>query len=86
MSPKKFGGIFITITAILLILCFVVSGVMSYWSTVMDAVFGSGKINVTPASGTENWNTDYYRLNAAGMTKEETAEKGKELARPSIIL
>ena len=81
MSPKKFGGIFITITALLLILCFVVSGVMSYWSTVMDAVFGSGKISVTPATGTENWNTDYYRLNAAGMTKEETAEKGKELAR-----
>ena len=81
MSPKKFGGIFITVTAILLILCFVVSGVMSYWSTVMDAVFGSGKISVTPATGTENWNTDYYRLNAAGMTKEETAERGKELAR-----
>ena len=54
MSPKKFGGIFITVTAILLILCFVVSGVMSYWSTVMDAVFGSGKISVTPATGTEN--------------------------------
>ena len=68
MSPKKFGGIFITITAILLILCFVVSGVMSYWSTVMDAVFGSGKISVTPAIGTENWNTDYYRLNALGWS------------------
>ena len=81
MSPKKFGRIFITLTAILLILAIVASCVMSYWSTVMDAVFGSAVIHVTPASGTESWDTDYYGLKAPGMTKEETAAAGKELAR-----
>ena len=81
MNPKKFGSIFIPITSVLLIVSIVLTGVMNYWSTVMDAVFGSAEIHVTPAVGTENWDTDYYGLNGPGMTKEETAEKGKELAR-----
>ena len=81
MSPKKFGKIFIPITAVLLILCLVVTGVMNYWSTVMDAVFGSAQINITPAAGSENWNTDYYKLLSSGMTRESVAEAGKLLAR-----
>ena len=81
MSPKKFGRIFIPITAVLLILCLVVTGVMNYWSTVMDAVFGAAQINITPASGSEKWDTDYYRLLSSGMTKESVAAAGKLLAR-----
>ncbi len=81
MSPKKFGSIAITATALLLVLAIVASCVMSYWSTVMDAVFGSAAISITPATGTESWDTDYYGLNGVGMTKEETAAAGKELAR-----
>ena len=81
MSPKKFGSITITITALLLVLVLVATGVMNYWSTVMDAVFGSATISITPATGTENWDTDYYGLNGEGMTKEATAAAGKELAR-----
>ena len=81
MSPKKFGKIFIPIAAVLLILCFVITGIMNYWSTVMDAVFGSAEINITPAAGSENWNTDYYELLSSGMTKESVAAAGKLLAR-----
>lgn len=81
MGPKKFGKIFIPITAVLLILCLVVTGVMNYWSTVMDAVFGSAQINITAAAGSENWNTDYYKLLSSGMTRESVAEAGKLLAR-----
>ena len=81
MSPKKFGGIFIPLCSILLVLSLVATGVMQYWSTVMDAVFGSAQISITPATGTENWDTDYYKLNAAGMTKEQTALDGQEVAR-----
>ena len=58
MSPKKFGSIFISITALLLVFALVATGVMNYWSTVMDAVFGSKQITVTPATGTENWDTE----------------------------
>ena len=81
MSPKKFGGIFIPLCSILLVLSLVTTGVMQYWSTVMDAVFGSAQISITPATGTENWDTDYYKLKAAGMTKEQTALDGQALAR-----
>lgn len=81
MSAKKFGSIFIPITAVLLVLSLVVTGVMQYWSTVMDAVFGSATISITPAAGTENWNTDYYGLLGANMTKEQTALDGQALAR-----
>jgi len=81
MSAKKFGRIFIPVTAVLLVLSLVVSGVMQYWSTVMDTVFGAAPISITPASGTENWNTDYYGLAADGMTKEQTALDGQALAR-----
>lgn len=81
MSPKKFGSIFITISAVLLIFTIVAACVMNYWSTVMNTVFGSPEISITAAVGTENWDTDYYGLKKEGMTKEATAEKGKELAR-----
>ena len=60
MNPRKFGMIFIPICSVLLILSLVVTGVMQYWSTVMDAVFGSTQIVITPAAGAENWDTDYY--------------------------
>lgn len=81
MAPKKFGGIFISICSVLLVLSLVVTGVMQYWSTVMDAVFGSAQISVTPAAGTEDWDTDYYDLTADGMTQEQTALDGQEVAR-----
>ena len=81
MSAKRFGRIFIPATAVLLVLSLVVGGVMQYWSTVMDAVFGAASISITPASGTESWNTDYYGLTANGMTKEQTALDGQALAR-----
>ena len=81
MNPRKFGMIFIPVCSVLLILSLVVTGVMQYWSTVMDAVFGSAQIVITPAAGAENWDTDYYNLRADGMTKEQTAADGKELAR-----
>lgn len=81
MSGKKFGAIFIPITAILLIFSLVVNGVMQYWSTVMDAVFGSAKVITTAAEGTENWDSDYYGLDEEGMTQEQTAIDAKKVAR-----
>ena len=48
MSPRKFGGIAISVTAVLLVLALVATGVMNYWSTVMDAVFGSPTIGSHP--------------------------------------
>ena len=81
MSSRKFMAIFIPITAVLLVTSIVITCVMEYWSTVMDAVFGEASISIEAAPGTENWNTDYYGLNAEGMTPEETAAQGAELAR-----
>lgn len=81
MSSRKFMAIFIPITAVLLVTSIVVTCVMQYWSTVMDAVFGEAEISITAAEGTENWDTDYYGLNEEGMTPEATAEQGAELAR-----
>ena len=81
MSSKKFMAIFIPITAVLLVTAIVITGVMQYWSTVMDAVFGEAQMSVTSAEGTENWDTDYYGLNEDGMTPEDTAAQGAELAR-----
>lgn len=81
MSSKKFMAIFIPITAVLLVTAIVITCVMQYWSTVMDAVFGEAKISITSAEGTENWDTDYYGLNEDGMTPEDTAAQGAELAR-----
>lgn len=81
MSPRKFGSIFISITAVLLVAAIVVTCVMNYWSTVMDAVFGSAKINIQAAKGTESWDTDYYKLTTGGYTRESVAEAGKLLAR-----
>lgn len=81
MSSKKFMAIFIPITAVLLVTAIVITCVMQYWSTVMDAVFGEAQRSVTSAEGTENWDTDYYGLNEDGMTPEDTAAQGAELAR-----
>ena len=81
MGPKKFGFIFIPVSAVLLGAAIAASSVMDYWSTVMNAVFGAPEIKITAAVGTENWDTDYYGLNGEGMTKEATASEGKELAR-----
>ena len=81
MSSRRFMAIFIPITAVLLVSSIVITCVMEYWSTVMDAVFGEASISIQAADGTENWNTDYYGLTAEGMTPEEQAAEGKELAR-----
>lgn len=81
MTGKRFGRIFIPLTAILLVVALVLSYVMQYWSTVMDAVFGGSSIVTKAAEGAENWNSDYYGLKGEGMTKELTAEEGKALAR-----
>ena len=81
MSSRRFMAIFIPITAVLLVSSIVITCVMEYWSTVMDAVFGEASVSIQPADGTENWNTDYYGLTAEGMTPEEKAAEGGELAR-----
>ena len=81
MSSRKFMAIFLPVTAVLLITSIVITCVMEYWSTVMDAFFGEAKISIEAAPGTENWNTDYYGLNAEGMTPEQKAAEGAELAR-----
>ena len=81
MSSRKFMAIFLPITAVLLASSIVITCVMEYWSTVMDAVFGEATVSTKAAPGTENWDTDYYNLNAEGMTPEETAAQGAELAR-----
>lgn len=81
MSSRKFMAIFLPVTAVLLVTSIVITCVMEYWSTVMDAVFGEASISINAAPGTENWNTDYYNLHADGMTPEDTAAQGAELAR-----
>ncbi len=81
MKSKKFAKIFVPVTGVVLGTSIAASAVMQYWSTVMDAVFGEAQLHITAAEGTESWNTDYYGLNAEGMTKEETAAKGAEIAR-----
>ena len=81
MSARKFRAIFLPVTAVLLATAIAVTCVMEYWSTVMDAVFGSAQVSTIPAEGTEDWDTDYYGLNAEGMTQEQTAIDGQEVAR-----
>ena len=81
MSSRRFMAIFIPITAVLLVSSIVITCVMEYWSTVMDAVFGEASISIKAADGTDTWNTDYYGLTAEGMTPEEKAAEGAELAR-----
>ncbi len=81
MSNRAFIAIFMSVTSVLLAACIVVSVLMEYWSTVMDAALGGSQVITSPAVGTENWNTDYYGLNAPGMTKEETAKAGADLAQ-----
>lgn len=81
MSARKFRAIFLPVTAVLLATAIAVTCVMEYWSTVMDAVFGSAQVSTIPAEGTEDWDTDYYDLNAEGMTQEQTAIDGQEVAR-----
>lgn len=81
MSSRRFMAVFLPITAVLLATSIVITCVMEYWSTVMDAVFGDAKISISAAPGTEDWNTDYYRVSAQGLTQENTAQQGAELAR-----
>lgn len=81
MSSRRFMAIFLPITAVLLATSIVITCVMEYWSTVMDAVFGEATISIQPAAGTEDWNSDYYHLQADGMNPEDTAAEGAELAR-----
>lgn len=81
MGSRKFMAVFIPITAVLLVTSIVITCVMQYWSTVMDAVFGEAQMSITSAEDTESWDTDYYGLNEEGMTAEETAAQGAELAR-----
>ena len=81
MSSRRFMAIFLPVTAVLLATSIVITCVMEYWSTVMDAVFGEADISIAAAPGTEDWNPDYYSVKAQGLTPENTAAQGAELAR-----
>lgn len=48
MSARKFRAIFLPATAVLLATAIAVTCVMEYWSTVMDAVFGSAQVSTIP--------------------------------------
>ena len=80
-NNRRYITVSMSIASLLLIFSIVVTGVMQYWSTVMDAVFGTGHVIVESKEGTENWETDYYGIKQAGMTKEDTAQAGAEVAR-----
>lgn len=60
MSNRVFRAILIPIMVVLFALVLGVTIAMNSFAKVMNFWFGPGKTTVTPAEGTEDWNTDYY--------------------------
>ncbi|WP_082092239.1 glycoside hydrolase family 3 C-terminal domain-containing protein [Demequina pelophila] len=61
MSNKKYLSIWIPITAFLTILVVGGNMALSVWGGWVNTVLGDGTYEITPAEGTEDWDTDYNK-------------------------
>ncbi len=64
-----------------------VTSVMNYYASTMDMFFGKGEEVLTPLSGTEDWNTNYYGpvpSSDDAVTNSETV--AKEISDEGIVL
>ncbi len=85
MRQSVFMAIWIPVLAVLCAFMITVTVLMNMYAKVMDFQFGAGKMTVTKAEGTEDWDTDYYTneygtheklLKAAEELTEEIAGEG----------
>ncbi|MCI9032279.1 MAG: hypothetical protein HFK09_07185 [Clostridia bacterium] len=85
MRQSIFMAIWLPVVAVVCAAMITVTVLMNMYSKVMDFVFGAGKMVITKAEGTEDWDTDYYTsgydtreklLAAAEALTEEIAGEG----------
>lgn len=78
MSNRVFRAIMIPIIVVLFALILGVTIAMHSFSKVMNFWFGAGETVITPAEGTEDWNTDYYGKNSG--SKEKASENAAKVS------
>lgn len=75
MRNKKFIAIWTPILSVLLIIMLLINVAAISASAALDGYLGKGERHVEMAEGTEDWNTDYYSINATNSTEaRENAE------------
>lgn len=76
MSNKKFKAIWISIMSVVLVLTLVVNILMNIFSGYVDLYLGKGDIVITKTEGTEDWDSEYNKMDYASA--EEVAAKAND--------
>lgn len=76
MSNKKFKAIWISIMSVVLVLTLVVNILMNIFSGYVDLYIGKGDIVITKTEGTEDWDSEYNKMDYASA--EEVAAKAND--------
>ncbi len=76
MSNKKFKAIWISIMSVVLVLTLVVNILMNIFSGYVDLYLGKGDIVITKTEGTEDWDSEYNKMDYASA--EEVASKAND--------
>lgn len=88
MRQSIFMAIWLPVVAVVLAAMITVTVLMNMYSKVMDFVFGAGKMVITKAEGTEDWDTDYYTSEYSAQEKllEEAEKLTEEIAGEGFVL
>lgn len=91
MEKKKkqgSGKLLITIGCVLVALAIIITGAGTYFSGVLDTYIGLGEAKVVAKPGSENWDTEYYKADAADSDGVDAIAKDvtKRIAEEGITL
>ncbi|MDR1272125.1 MAG: glycoside hydrolase family 3 C-terminal domain-containing protein [Clostridiales Family XIII bacterium] len=73
MSNRKFLAIWLPVLSFVLILAVAVNILSSYFKGYVDLFLGRGEIQITKVEGSENWDTEYYKLDYSNAEEVKTA-------------
>ena len=88
MSNRTFRAITIPVMVVLFAAVLGVTIAMHSFSKVMNFYFGAGKTVITPAEGTENWNTEYYdrKSGSKKAATENAVAVSEKIGNEGIVL
>lgn len=88
MQPLKFNLILSVILSILVIISILLTYLTDYYRQAVNQLLGSGKVSVSQAEGTENWDADYYGISDMSIDDVESEAKAltEEICEEGFVL
>lgn len=88
MSGKVFRRIWVTVIVILLAIAVALTVAGNSFASVLDSFLGGGQLTVNKASGTDNWNANYYEKSTKSMqeAKQRSYKVSEAITDEGMVL